>query len=149
MADNNYSDDIKWAFIESELAKHGRWLEDELRAALRQRRMNRSGDLSSSIDSDTFLRGDAPVLGLNLLDYGRFVDIRSYRVNLRTVRAANKQVNRELWGIRENRSGMKKRTRWYARNMYGGLNTLISRIMYGLTDAEAERLKTILQNKNS
>ena len=38
---------------------------------------------------------------------------------------------------------------WYAINMYGGLNKLISRIMYGLTDEEIARLKGILSNRKN
>ena len=56
-------------------------------------------------------------------------------------------TNRTVWGMKANRNPVKKNTRWYAKNMYGGLNRLISRVMYGLSDAEIARLKGILENR--
>ena len=49
--------------------------------------------------------------------------------------------------MKQNRRAMKKNTQWYAKNMFGGLNRLISRVMYGLSDREIERLKGILENR--
>lgn len=67
------------------------------------------------------------------------VDMSGYKKNKIQV-----DTNREVWGIRQNTN---KKNRWYARNMYGGLNRLIGRVMYGLSDHEIARLKGILENR--
>lgn len=80
---------------------------------------------------------------VNFLSYGRAFEINGYKRNRKVDSSFA-----EIWGQKENRS-RKKNTRWYAMNMYGGLNRLISRIMYGLSDQEIARLKNILQNRKS
>ena len=51
-----------------------------------------------------------------------------------------------VWGQKQNT--MKKRNnRWYAKSMYSGYYRLVSRLMYGLSDHEIERLKGILANR--
>lgn len=65
------------------------------------------------------------------------------------VRRADTQAT-SSWGESGNRKKkyIKKDTRWYARNMYGGLSKLTSRIMYGLSEKELERLKRIAINEH-
>ena len=55
---------------------------------------------------------------------------------------------RDIWGQKQN-TMKKKNNRWYARSMYSGYYKLVSRIMYGLSDLEIERLKGILENRKN
>lgn len=141
MDKNDISDDVKLLYIEEELSQHGEWLCDVLTEAIEKRQIMQTQALFESVDYSTFKEGENPGVRVNFLTYGRFVDIAAYR------HKSNHQVdtNREVWGIRHNRKHKPKQ--WYARNMYGGLNRLIGRVMYGLTDQEIERLKGILTNR--
>jgi hypothetical protein len=38
----------------------------------------------------------------------------------------------------------KKRTRWYAKNMYGGLGKLVSRLSAGISDDELARIRRVM-----
>lgn len=137
------SEELKLLFIEEELSQHGEWLCDVLSEAIEKRKLIESGELQGSVNYSSFKSGENPGLRVSFVKYGRFLDIEGYKKKKHTV-----DTNREIWGIRQNRV-RKKNTQWYARNMYGGLNRLISRIMYGLTDAEVERLKGILNNRKN
>lgn len=135
------SDELKLLHIEEQLSIFGEELCDELADAIEKRKLIRSGDLIDSLKYDAFKKGNNPGLRVSFVDYGRYVDIQGYARDKTKV-----NTNRELWGIKDN-SLKKKRKRWYASNMYGGLNRLIGRVMYGLSDREIARLKGILENR--
>lgn len=141
MDKNDISDDVKLLYIEEELSQHGEWLCDVLTEAIEKRQIMQTQALFESVDYSTFKEGENPGVRVNFLTYGRFVDIAAYRKKDRH----QVDTNREVWGIKHNRKHKPKQ--WYARNMYGGLNRLIGRVMYGLTDQEIERLKGILTNR--
>lgn len=133
------SDDIKLLFIEEELSQFGEELCDALSDALAKQKLIESGSLLDSLNYSSFKEGKNPGQRMSFYSYGRCVDMAGYKRNKIQV-----DTNREVWGIRSNTN---KKNRWYARNMYGGLNRLISRVMYGLSDYEIERLKGILENR--
>jgi hypothetical protein len=133
------SDDIKLLFIEEELSQFGEELCDALSDALIKQKLIESGSLLDSLNYSSFKEGKNPGQRMSFYSYGRCVDMAGYKRNKIQV-----DTNREVWGIRSNTN---KKNRWYARNMYGGLNRLISRVMYGLSDYEIERLKGILENR--
>lgn len=137
------SKELKTLFIEEELSQHGEWLADVLIDEIEKKRLTRSRDLIDSVNYETFHSGENPGVKVNFLSYGRAFEINGYKRNRKVDSSFA-----EIWGQKENRS-RKKNTRWYAMNMYGGLNRLISRIMYGLSDQEIARLKNILQNRKS
>ena len=133
------SDDIKLLFIEEELSQFGEELCDALSDALIKQKLIESGSLLDSLNYSSFKEGKNPGQRMSFYSYGRCVDMAGYKRNKIQV-----DTNREVWGIRSNTN---KKNRWYARNTYGGLNRLISRVMYGLSDYEIERLKGILENR--
>lgn len=135
------SDELKLLFIEEELSQHGEWLADILAEAIEKRKLIRTGDLLDSINYDTYREGENPGLKFTFLSYGRAVDIAAYKRNRHEV-----DVLHDIWGQKRNRM-KKKNTRWYARSMYSGYYSLVSRLMYGLGDQEIERLKGILENR--
>jgi len=135
----NSSDDIKLLFIQEELSKFGEELCDALSDAIYKQKLIDSGSLLDSLNYSSFMEGKNPGQRVSFFSYGRCVDMSGYKKNKTKV-----NTNREVWGIREN---SKKKNRWYARNMYGGLNRLIGRVMYGLSEEEIARLKGILENR--
>lgn len=140
---SNESDELKTLHIEEQLSIFGEELCDELIEVIERRKLYKSGLLTDSLNYSAFKLNGNPGLRVSFVDYGRFVDIQGYSRDKTVV-----NTNRDLWGIRENNS-KKRRKRWYASNMYGGLNRLIGRVMYGLSDQEITRLKKILENRKN
>lgn len=136
------SKELKQLYIEEELSQHGEWLCDMLMEAIDKRRLVQTRGLKDSIKQTAFHKGENPGLKVSFFSYGRAFEIAGNKKNRHTV-----DTNREVWGMKKNRRAMKKNTQWYAKNMFGGLNRLISRVMYGLSDREIERLKGILENR--
>ena len=136
------SKELKQLYIEEEFSQHGEWLCDALIEAIERRGLIRTDNLHDSISYKTCHQGQNPGRKVSFFSYGRAFEIAGNKKNRHTV-----DTNREVWGMRQNRRAMKKNTQWYAKNMFGGLNRLISRVMYGLSDREIERLKGILENR--
>lgn len=135
------SEELKLLHIEEQLKIFGDELCDELAEVIARRKLKKTGKLLQSLSHENFFFNKNPGLRVSFESYGRYVDVQGYS---RLKGPVN--TNRELWGIKEN-SLKKKRKRWYASNMYGGLNRLIGWVMYGLSDREIERLKGILENR--
>lgn len=136
------SEELKLLFIEEELSQHGEWLADVLTEAIEKRKLRQTDSLLHSIDYSAFKEGKNPGVRFSFLTYGRAVDISGYRQNRHKVNTME-----VVWGQKQN--SMKKNNRWYARSMYSGYYKLVSRIMYGLSDHEIERLKGILANRRA
>lgn len=139
------SEDVKLLFIQEELSQHGEWLADLLAEIIDRKRLRKSGELHDSINYSAFTENDAPGLRFSFKSYGRAIDIQGYKQNRHRVDA--KSI---AWGEKQNR--MKrgdKSLRWYASNMYAGYYRLVSRLMYGLSDREIERLKGILEERKN
>lgn len=139
--ESNESKELKQLYIEEELSQHGEWLCDVLMDAIERRGLIRTEGLHESISYDTFHQGENPGLRVSFFSYGRALEIAGNKKNRHTV-----NTNRDVWRMRQNRRSAKN-TKWYAKNMFGGLNRLILRVMYGLSDREVERLKGILENR--
>lgn len=135
------SDELKLLYIEETLSLHGEWLADILSEAIEKRKLIHTGNLLHSIQYDTFREGENPGLKFSFLSYGRALDISGYKRNRHKV-----NVMEVVWGQKQN-TMKKKNTRWYARSMYSGYYSLVSRLMYGLGEQEIERLKGILENR--
>lgn len=140
---SNESEELKLLFIEEELLQHGEWLTDVLTDAIEKRKLRRTDDLLHSVNYSAFKEGKNPGLRFSFLSYGRAVDIAAYKQNRHKV-----DTMRDIWGQKQN-TMKKKNNRWYAQSMYSGYYKLVSRIMYGLSDLEIERLKGILEARKS
>lgn len=150
MAISEESKELKLLYIQEELSQHGEWLCDELRDAIELKGLKDTDVLVDSIDYSHFMDGDNPGLRVKFCGYGRAFEIAGYQKKKQNKWAVN--TNRIVWKIKERKvkkAQKKKDTRWYAKNMYGGQNRLIGRIMYGLSDIEIERLKGILDNRKN
>lgn len=139
------SEDVKLLFIQEELSQHGEWLSDLLAEIIEKRRLVRTRKMVDSIKYSAFMENDAPGLRFSFMSYGRALDMQGYKKNRHQVDA--KSI---VWGEKQNRMKLKgKNMRWYASNMYAGYYRLVSRIMYGLSDREIERLKGILEERKN
>ena len=138
---SNESKELKLLFIEEELSQHGEWLADILQDAIDRQKLADTGTLQDSIQYTVGSEGKNPALRLKFMSYGRAVDISGYKENRHKV-----NVTRDIWGQKQNTMS-KRRNRWYAKSMYSGYYTLVSRLMYGLSDLEIDRLKGILENR--
>ena len=131
---------VKLHFQET-LSLHGEMLADLLSERIERQHLVNSGLLQDSINYEAFQQDGNPGLRFRFVSYGRCVDMLDYRRNKHTV-----DTNRDIWGIKQNR--MKQNShKWYAKYMYTSLYALISRLMYGLSEQETERLKGILLNR--
>lgn len=138
---SNESEELKLLFIEEELSQHGEWLADVLSDAIEKKRLRQTDRLLQSIDYESFKERGNPGVRFSFMSYGRAVDIAAYRESKHKVNTME-----VVWGQKQNT--MKKRNnRWYAKSMYSGYYRLVSRLMYGLSDHEIERLKGILANR--
>ena len=141
--------ELELAFIDDQLDQHGERVRDLLMEAIEARDLIKDGNLLDGITWRVGRYGINPHLEISFPDYGRFIEIgyfkkRSNNTGMWT--RTNEEANRALLGIRRKKksSRRKKDTRFYAKTVYGTLNTLIGKIMYEFTDAEMERMKQVI-----
>lgn len=135
------SDDVKLVFIREALEEHGQWLRDLLAEEVEKKRLVQSGELAASVATAPVGDDRAPGVGFAFATHGRFVDINAYKVNRHKVDA--KEI---AWGMKANKVNRKgAKVKWYAKNQYQGYYKLVSKIMYGLSEHEIERIKKTLQ----
>ena len=126
-------------FIRRELDKHGEWLVDRFVEQLEKNGNKITGQLLDSLNWNLYDPGDGSAAGLQVgfETYGRFFEIRSRESRLRKKNAMPMNVNKIVWGIRERKN---------ARNMYGGLGKLVSRLSAGISDDELQRIRQVMQD---
>ena len=134
-------DELVLLHFQETLSLHGEMLADLLSERIERQHLVDSGLLQDSINYEAFQQDGNPGLRFRFVSYGRCVDMLDYKRNKHQV-----NTNETIWGMKQNRM---KRTshKWYAKYMYTSLYSLISRLMYGLSEQETERLKGILQNR--
>lgn len=132
-------------FIRRELDKHGEWLVDTFVEQLEKNGNVITGQLLDSLNWTLYDPGDGSAAGLEVgfETYGRFFEIRSRESRIRKKNAMPLNTNKIVWGMKENKP-RKKRTRWYAKNMYGGLGKLVSRLSAGISDDELARIRRVM-----
>lgn len=135
-------DEVELLFIRETLDQHGEYLTDLLYDTIVEKKLRVSDDLMHSIDYQTDYNSKNPTLKISFISYGRAIEINYHKKNT----SFESGVNRDIWGIRENRR-KKKNTLFYSRNVYGSLNRLIAILSNEYSDAEKERLKGILKHQ--
>ena len=139
MDDISYKEIDLW--VREELSQHGEWLVDRFIEALERGGNVDTGALAESFDYSTGTEGGAQVLTVSFLTYGRLAEIRSRRS--RTVPDASPSgKNRSAWAKKNHRP---KRVQWYNKNRYAGYGRLIRRLTAGMSDAELQRIRGILE----
>lgn len=132
-------------FIRRELDKHGEWLVDTFVEQLEKNGNIITNKLLESLNWTLYDPGDGSAAGLavSFEEYGRFFEIRSRESRIAKKNAMPLNTNHLVWGIKS-RKVPKKKTRWYAKNMYGGLGKLVSRLSAGITEDELKRIREVM-----
>jgi len=146
MATPGRFNEFELEFIAIALKEHGAFLDRLLKASIHEKKVFKTNLLKNSIATSVSPNKENPQLSLNFYGYGRAFEIawhRSKNFGLISAMSANREKLPEY-----KKKTTKRDTRWYASNVYGSLNRLIGHIMYGLTDNEIERIKTILHTSN-
>lgn len=139
--------DIELLFLEEVLDQHGEYMCDLLADDVAAKRLRISDDLIDSINYRS-KGGSRPKLEVNFIGYGRAMEIRWHKRSQNTNKWAETNTNQSIWNVKSNTRKWKD-ARWYSKNAYGSLNTLISRLSYEYTEAEQARLKGILQRQKN
>lgn len=131
------------AFVARELDRHGRYLSGLFVDSINKRRLIKDKNLLSEFKAVAYkVDVSNKKLTFNFSDYGRFIEIN---YNKRAIRSVSAQVRADIWGIKTSVRKKRKNTNWYARNLYGSLNTLIGHISWGYTEEIAEEMRKALE----
>ena len=136
------NDEIIDLHFQETLNIHGEELTDLFREQIERKKLIDSGELEESIGYKVVKREGGQMLKVNFLTYGRQVD----RLGYKKIKH-DEDLNRDIWGMKENKKEKDSNKRWYASYMYHDYYKLIARLMYGLGDAELKRLKHIIDNR--
>lgn len=69
---------------------------------------------------------------------------KNYAARKRKKKAAWAKKNGETWGKKTRRG---KKVEWYNKNRYGGYGRLIRRLTAGMSDAELQRIRGIIEEQ--
>lgn len=131
-------------FICEVLDQHGEYLADLFTASIEKKRLRVTDDLLNSIEYKVTNFGIDPVLTFSFFGYGRAIEIRWYQRSDNTKKWVT-DTNKEVWGINTTKNKRrKKNTTWYAKNLYGSINRLLTILASEYDEAEKTRLKGIL-----
>ena len=129
-------------FIKEELSQHGEWLVDRFAEALEKNKNVDSGQLLESLNYETSTGPDGSAqLTVSFMTYGRAMEIMGRRRKKRL----KEQQNHDVWGKKNHRTG--KKVQWYNRNRYAGYGRLIRRLTAGMSDAELQRIRGIIEEQ--
>ncbi len=136
-------------FIRRELKRHGEWLVDMFVEQLEKNGNKITGELLNSLGWELTDGSDGSAAGLQVgfENYGRFFEIRGRKSRIAKKNSMPADTNSIVWGIRK-RQPRRKKTRWYAKNMYGGLGKLVSRLSAGITEDELKRIREVLGSQD-
>jgi len=139
--------DLELLFVREVLWQHGDYLQDLFIEEIEKRNLRDTDALIDSIGFNVSNYGIDPVLMFNFFGYGRAIEIRWHKRSNNTKEWVT-DTNKAVWGIgsRTNKK-KKKNTLWYARNLYGSINRLISILSYEFSEEEQKRLKNILDKQ--
>ena len=129
-------------FIEEELSQHGEWLVDRFAEALEKNKNVDSGQLLESLDYTAAKKNpDGSIgIGITFMTYGRAMEIMGRRRKKRL----KEQQNHDVWGKKNHRA---KKVQWYNKNRYAGYGRLIRRLTAGMSDAELQRIRGIIEEQ--
>ena len=135
---------IKKQFIKETLTKHGESLIHLFEQSIAQNNLINKGELLNSLDYEVKASGDfGGELLVKFITYGRFQDMGAGKKK-------KKSQQEELLAsfIKRRKKNERKPVKWYTRNVYGSLNTLIYLIENGLDDATINTIKKNLEEVN-
>jgi len=138
--------DVELLFIKEVLDQHGEYLADLFAEDIERKKLKDTGDLLSSIDYNVKMYGIDPVLTFTFFSYGRAIEIRWHKRSDNTKNWVT-NTNKVVWGNGRKSRKRKKNTLWYARNLYGSTNRLLSILSSEFSEEEKKRLRNILDQQ--
>lgn len=109
---------------------------DRFIEALERNKNVDSGNLIESFDYRVSQDQGAQVLTVSFPLYGRLAEVRSHRLR-------KSGTNQDTWRRKHNHKP--KKVQWYNKNRYAGYGRLIRRLTAGMSDAELQRIRGILE----
>jgi len=147
-------DEAKQLFIRDELDQHGEFVLDLLAESIIEKELILDENLLSSLRYNVEKNGKDYVLTIAFPGYGRAVEISYYKRKKRNFETDTNQAVKQLFKIESREDVLRKKQKrqirhlnWYSKNVYGSLNKLYSRLSYGFTEDEIERLKKIITSE--
>lgn len=123
------------------LQDHASYMVNLFRKDLKRKKLKDSGKLSGSF-SYSIITGAVPRIMMSFFGYGRVWDIWHYTRR----KNSTDSVRNDVWGTKD-RKKRRRRTNWYARNLYGSANQLIATLSTEYKNEEKERLKKIIDKQ--
>jgi hypothetical protein len=137
--------DIRLEWVERVLKSHGIYLTSEFRKSIQGKSLIFNKDLINSLNYNVNRGGssDDGILEISFKTHGRFQDMGAGRGSNKTDELL---ANADFLGLRVKSKRKRKPAKWYARNLFGTMNSLISQLTYGLTKETVEVLRSELEN---
>lgn len=133
-------DYIEFRFVTAALKKYGYKVYKAASGDIANKNLIKDGELKSGISWQVERIGQkGGKLTMDFPMHGRFIEIQYHKKSTNAQKLSS--INRDIWGVKENRPRKRKDTRWYTHNVYGELNSLIGELMYGLTDAVKAQMR--------
>lgn len=123
-------------FFKEALEKHGKYLVQILSEDIRFNDIIDSQKLHNSLKYSVEKVAGNFQLNISFIGYGRALEIaqnKSKSLNIESADDTKKKFKVE-----------NKNYQWYSKNVYGSLNSLYSKLSYGFTEIEVERIKKII-----
>lgn len=144
-------EEAKNLFVREELDQHGEYLMDLLIGEIQNLDIIDSATLMQQLRYNIAKRGEDWILQLSFPGYGRAVEIGYYKRKRGDFNAESNDAVKQLFNIQSLEDVKRKKARrqirklnWYSKNVYGSLNKLYSKLSYGFSDEEIQRLKKII-----
>jgi hypothetical protein len=144
--DENVYSQAETMLIKEIFEEHGKYLRNELRKKISKLRLNRSNNLSFSVDYKIVAENSFPKLEMEFADYGRFIEIRWHNITRNRKVFSQNSTNKALFRIDRN-FGKIKNTNWYSRTAYGSQNRLIAKLSEQLPAELLEKMKASFINQ--
>lgn len=146
-------EEAKQLFIKEGLDQHGEFLMDLLMDEIATLDIIDTQNLIQQLRYNIAKRGSDWILQLSFPGYGRAVEIGYYK-RIRNYNSESNSVVKQLFNIQSLEDVKNKKARrqarklnWYSKNVYGSLNKLYGKLMYGFSEDEIQRLKKIITSE--
>lgn len=140
---------VEEVFVLELLKEHGEYIADMLRHDIIKKNLKITEALLDSLYVFVEKSGSNLSLSLSFYSYGRAVEIQDNKnIKLHNMRKNKGGLSRQN-AVKNIRRAAKKDKTFYAKNVYGSLNRLIGRMMSGYSDIEIDRIKKLLENKET
>jgi hypothetical protein len=143
MTEDDY---LKFRFIQTELKRWGMELRELMVSTISTKNIISQEDVEHTRDSISFKVSQEGEKGGRIQfmfpDKGRLVEIMFRKRGSRARLTSRVNTNESLWGVKSRaKSSRRKDTRWYNISVWGTLNNLIGRLMYGYIESVRLDLK--------